>query len=130
MTRMLKKQIVNTVAEWRALLQYFPTDEVSGLIVMRLLERMVSTPEQLAWLSRAMTTEVGKWSSEKDLRGVFCSRYRPADGVSADCASGPFAPDHLATRSMMEAEEYKRIEAGDNPELKQLREMRKVKAIR
>ena len=84
----MKQQIIKTVQEWRALLQFFPAGEKSPDIIMELLERMVSTPEQLAWLSGVMINDVGEWKSAKHLRDIFSQKYPPKDGIESNQVAG------------------------------------------
>jgi hypothetical protein len=107
-----RSAIKKAVAEF-GMLRYFPSDPVVQAGVMALLERMVRTPEQLAWLVRTMIDEVGEWQGTKELRGVFCTRFAPADGVEADCAAGSrFSPEALEGRSAEEHDTSKFLGAG------------------
>lgn len=92
-----------------SVLRYFPTDDVAQEEVMKLLHRMVSDIRQLDWLIGAMIDEVGEWRGPMELRGVFCSRFKPKDGKQAVSRFGRFSP---------EANEGKSIEAHN--EVKQL----------
>jgi len=107
-----KKQIVDAVGEL-GMLKYFPTDDPARKGVMRLLERMVRTSEQLDWLVRTVVDHVGEWHGPKELRGVFCTQFLPADGQDEDCLVTPgFTPDALEGRSAYEHEEHKFLGAG------------------
>jgi hypothetical protein len=111
MTRM-EHAIKKAVGEF-GMLKYFPSDAASKAGVMELLERMVRTPEELAWLVRTMVDRVGEWRGPKELRGVFCTRFAPADGVDVDCLETPgFTPEALEGRSAYEHEEHKFLGAG------------------
>jgi hypothetical protein len=95
------------------ILKYFPSDAASKAGVMELLERMVATPEQLAWLVRTMVDQVGEWKGPKELRGVFCTRFNPADGVDVDCLETVgFTPEALEGRGQAEHEYAKLQGAG------------------
>jgi hypothetical protein len=60
-----------------------------------------------------MIDEVGEWQGTKELRGVFCTRFAPADGVEADCAAGSrFSPEALEGRSAEEHDTSKFLGAG------------------
>ena len=63
---------------------FFPTDTDSRESVMDLIERMVSTPAQLDWLSQAVEDRMRQWEGPARLREIFCSRYLPADGRDPD----------------------------------------------
>jgi hypothetical protein len=103
-------QILKAVEEF-GMLKYFPADDAARKGVMRLLERMVGTSEQLDWLVGTMIDQVGEWSGPVELRGVFCSRFSPRDGIDAE-GSGSFSPEALESRSAVEHEAAKQLGAG------------------
>jgi hypothetical protein len=98
---------------------------------MALLERMATTPEQVDWLVRAMIDQVGEWQGPTELRGVFCTKYSPKDGIEVDCArGGRFGPDVLEMRYLAEHEETKQLGAGASRELLPLLAIEgKIKAL-
>lgn len=110
-----KQQIVKAVEEF-GMLRYFPADDAARKGVMRLLDRMVGTQEQLAWLVRTMVDQVGEWPGPVELRGVLCAKFQPADGVEANCSAGgvasAFSPDACEGRSFEAHEEHKKLGAG------------------
>lgn len=67
-----------------AMLSYFPADEGARAAIMRLLARMVPHREALGWLVRTMLDRVGAWKGPMELRGVICTRWKPADGIEAE----------------------------------------------
>ena len=91
------------------ILRYFPNEPGSREAVMELLERMVESPEALRWLVRAMIDEVGEWRGPKELRGVYCTRFNPADGVEAWCSSGPFSAEAMESRAAIESANYRAL---------------------
>jgi hypothetical protein len=74
---------LETAIEELAMLQYFPADDGARAAIMRLLARMVPHREALIWVVRTMVDRVGAWKGPMELRGVLCTRFRPADGVEA-----------------------------------------------
>jgi hypothetical protein len=64
--------------------QFFPTDPGTRSAIMRLLARMVPHREALIWLVRTMVDKVGVWKGPMELRGVLCTRWKPADGIEAE----------------------------------------------
>ena len=107
-----------------ASLAMFPADPDARIGIMRLIKRMVSTKEQLDWLILAMIDRVGVWHGTVELRGVFCSRFKPADGIEASCVkSGGFTA--LDSESLYIEESPRTIEG---PEAKRLLEGLKDKA--
>ena len=96
-----KLKISEAVGEL-AQLKFFPSDELARAGIMKLLLRLVEfgRVDQLEWLVRAMVDTVGTWNGPLELRGVFCTRFKPADGTEADCALTPgFSPEAMEARS-------------------------------
>jgi hypothetical protein len=61
---------------------------------------MCSSPAEIAWLACEMVNVVGEWNGPKELRGVFCSRYRPADGIEMDSTHPAYTADAGEQRSL------------------------------
>ena len=64
----------------------FPTERGARKAIMGLLWRMVDTKEKLDWLTATMIDRVGTWHGPSELRGVYCTRFKPADGIEGICA--------------------------------------------
>lgn len=81
---------------------YYPRDQHD--IVLRQLERFVDRPERLRWLVDAAVSNMRTWTGLQELRGIYCSRFKPADGIEADCIETPgFRPDDNE-RAFLEAQ--------------------------
>ncbi len=104
-------------------LRYFPADE-SGIViaeVAKLLCRMVSTPAQLDWLVQTMIDQAGEWQGPTELRGVYCSRFKPADGIEADCLTTPgFTAVAAEMRAITTHEEKKELTEQGTRQLQKL----------
>ena len=90
-------------------LRYFPNEPGAREAVMELLERMVESPEALRWLVRTMIDEVGEWQGPMELRGVYCTRFPPADGVEAWSSCGKFSPEAIESRAAIESAKYRAL---------------------
>ena len=114
-----KEQIVKAVGTFGSL-KYFPADQPARVDVMELLASMVGTQEQLAWLVEAMRL-IGQYDGTAEMRGVFCTRYRPADGLEAECsakgAAAKYSPEALGARGEAEHYEAKQLGAGASVKL-------------
>ncbi len=113
-------------------LKFYPSDStgVFDSEVARLLTRMVDTAAQLNWLVAAMIDRVGEWQGPKELRGVFCTRFRPADGIEADCmTTAGFTPGDNEMRSIEAHEERKRQELQPPREMLRLLGVAELKSI-
>lgn len=106
------------VAKFGAL-KFFPSDEGARLAVMELIRKMVSTKAELLWLTETMIDSVGEWHGTAQLRALFCSRFKPADGKEgADCVVPGFTPVDGERRSIEQVGEQKLL--SKNPEMRQL----------
>jgi hypothetical protein len=118
--RPTKDQITNAVAALGAL-SFFPSDAPARAAIMQLIQRMVPTVAQLDWLVSTMLNRVGEWKGPKELRGVFCSRFKPADGIETDCAATVgFTPNELATQAIGGHEDMKLLGAATDPGTREL----------
>lgn len=85
------EQIVGEMAEIvgeLTVMRFFPADETGRLALVKLIGRMTdSDPEerknQTRWLVKRMLELYNDWPGPIELRAVFCSRFKPKDGVNA-----------------------------------------------
>ncbi len=80
----MTEQEATIVAEAMSAVPFFPSAEgAKGLIVSE-LAAMIPGFEQGVWLARRMSQLYSKWPGAKEMRAVYCGKYRPADGIEAD----------------------------------------------
>ncbi len=80
----MTEQEATIVAEAMSAVPYFPASEgAKGLIVSE-IAAMVPSFEQGVWLARRMSQLYSKWPGAKEMRAVYCGRYKPADGIEVD----------------------------------------------
>ena len=60
---------------------FFPTDQLVKLAVADDLNAIAATDEQLEWLIRRVTALFSQWPGLSEIRAVYCSRFKPVDGV-------------------------------------------------
>lgn len=99
--RPTEEQIVRAVGRLGALAM-FPAASDAQEEIMRLLERLVATEDQLEWLVLTMIDRVGKWEGPRQMREVFCSQFQAADGKQL---TGE--PENLAPMLLDESEYHK-----------------------
>ena len=64
-----------------ALMAFFPSDpEVRGALV-EIVMQMVETQEQFDWLVARTLKLHSRWPGVAELRAVYSSRWKPADGI-------------------------------------------------
>jgi len=72
------------------LMKFFPSDEDALLILINDLSEMadvtnpkISAEEQIEWMVRRVRNLYPEWPGLHELRAVFCSRFKPRDGINA-----------------------------------------------
>ena len=89
-----------------AIIRFFPADADARLEIMEQIRRIVgdgelyrSTPEQrLAWLIDTAVTHMREWKGLPELRGLYCTRWKPADGIEMECTIPNFTPEDSRAR--------------------------------
>lgn len=109
---------ISAAVEDLGICKYFPAGDGERKAMMRLIRAMVSTKPQLDWLVSTMVNQVGEWRGPKEFRGLFCTRFKPADGIEADCLETPgFTGAALEARSIETHEERKALTGGRDQKL-------------
>src|SRR5436190_22021066 len=102
------EDLAKACAAMKVTIPFFPEGVLGLRIVQRELGQMVSTVDQLEWLTIAACSTMRKFSLP-ELRGIFCSRFPPADGRFAWAETPGFAPeDAEAFYLERETKEYQR----------------------
>jgi hypothetical protein len=65
------------------LLKYFPAEPAARLALVKLVVSMASDESQVKWLVQRTISVCNEWPGPLVFRQIFCSRFRPADGISA-----------------------------------------------
>lgn len=66
-----------------SLLKFFPADDYARAELVRFVGDMATTNEQVEWLTTRCLQLWNAWEGPKELRAIFCSKFKPADGVEA-----------------------------------------------
>lgn len=88
------EQITAAVLTIAELIPFAPQSRAGQLIVIQELESFVSTDEQLAWLTQTAIRHMRKFSLP-ELRGLFCTRWKPKDGVDEYSTTAGFTAADL-----------------------------------
>lgn len=104
-------------------LKFFPGDKEGRLAVVQQLCEMATNNEQIEWVVAQMLNWYNEWPGPREMRGVFCQRWKPAVGVDVNCSThfpdGVF-PGCLAAappREIMRRAEARQLLAGVMAEL-------------
>lgn len=79
-----------------AALKFFPSNVGVRLAVVRVVRDMATSDQQVQWLVRRALQLFDSWEGPRELRALFCSRYKPRDGIEATSSVYPegFPPEH------------------------------------
>lgn len=106
------------------ILKYFPSDDIAREEISAMLIDMIETDQwgtaqsKLDWLIRALRDNVGEWPGPKELRGVYCCKFRPSDGIEAFSTLAGFVQDEGERASCLSAPAKEVVylpEPGDEP---------------
>lgn len=84
-----ENQITGAVQALCNLIPFAPQDAISRAVIVRSLSRMIETPAQLEWFVDEAILRIRKWEGVGQLRGLYCTRYKPADGLPENTCDIP-----------------------------------------
>lgn len=93
------EQDLQNAVEVLGALRFFPSDSGSRIGIKHVLRSMVGEEKQLDWLINTMLNQVGEWRGTVDLRGIYCTRFKPAEGLEATTSTAGFSQDDLEAES-------------------------------
>ena len=111
------EQIERTVATISAT-RYFPSDNHHVRAeLLELLADMVGTGEQMDWMRRVFRDQITEWPGLAEVRAVFCTRFRPADGIEGKRYStvAGFTAGDIETESITARKQRYLPQPGDEP---------------
>jgi hypothetical protein len=97
----MNPKVVTEVCAELTLLRFFPSDENARAALVLLIGRMCSTEDQVRWLVRRTLAICNEWPGPLVLRQILCSKFRPADGISAGGSSA--FPDGAPSEKRIDA---------------------------
>jgi hypothetical protein len=89
-----REQITAAVLVLAEMIPFAPQSRAGQLIVIQALESFLSTDEQLAWLTNTAVNHMRKFSLP-ELRGLFCTRWKPKDGINEYATTAGFTAADL-----------------------------------
>ncbi len=98
-----------------ALLKFFPADDFARAELVSMVCEMASTNEQIEWLVKRARNVWNQWEGPSELRALFCSKYKPADGVECYSALPQFAdgiPSERESAPQLPARAMREIASG------------------
>ena len=92
------------VVESMAAIPFFPGEAAARGLISSELQRICGSVEQGAWLARRMTQLYERWPGLREMRAVYCGKFRPCDGIEADSTVyGDGIPSERESQSQISA---------------------------
>ena len=111
---MVRPEAIEQAVRDLSILRFFPLHgprRAASVYSRSFLDRIVDEEYRLAWLVHTLTDYVGEWPGPAQLRALYATRYRPADGIEGThCAIAGFTPMDSERASLEAHENVKRLE--------------------
>lgn len=108
------EQLNGATEELRAI-PYFPTADAATIAIAIAIGKFVDDVYRLRWLIDTAVSSMREWKGVAEMRGLYCTRFKPADGVEANCTVAGFTPADSEMGYLQAASEPKRIEESRKP---------------
>lgn len=77
-----------------SLMKYFPSEPMQQKGLAVFLQRLCGHREGLEWLVQNLVNHVSEWPGPAEVRGIYCTRFKPADGIeNFNCTLPGFTPE-------------------------------------
>lgn len=135
-----REEITSVVLRWASAIPFFPKDELGQMVITEELEQFVGTQRELALFYDIVKAKMKDYERDgglSGLRGIYCTQFKPLDGVYAQTGIAELQPEYLESqfrnREMEEntarIAEYRREAALAPPEDRKPFELPPVKKI-
>lgn len=98
---------INAALTKLAMLEFWPSEPAVRVEIGIFLARMCISRESLDWLTTQLVNRVGRWPGPREVRGIYCTRFPPADGENAYSEIAEFSPEASEGRVTDESAHYK-----------------------
>ena len=93
------------------MLQYFPGERDARTAIMRIIDAMATTTEQVDWLAAEMIRRFNEWPGPQALRALFCTRFKPADRKEENFPTNHRICQESEMRAIEQSDSFKRLDA-------------------
>src|SRR5258706_12940211 len=118
------EQLMSAVQSMTSMIPFFPKDDIGQKIITASLAKFVNTQDELEWLTVVACESIRDWDKGgglPELRGLFCTRFKPADGITQYCTTPGYTATDLEAQFFAKEreqneqryEEFKRLAGPD-----------------
>ena len=79
---MLNFERVADLLSGLTLIRFCPADDGARLELAKMVAKMATSEDQVEWLVQRAISLYAEWPGAREIRACFCSKFRPADGLS------------------------------------------------
>jgi hypothetical protein len=106
------------IAKLGGTLRFFPSDPDARIGIAEQIAQMTGDADQVRWLVARLPQLYADWPGMLEVRAVFCTRFRPCDGIEAALGSGSPAyaalcPEDRPVGALEEPIQLSRVITGD-----------------
>jgi hypothetical protein len=113
-TPLISPEVAGQAMEGLTVMQFFPSAAIARTMVANEIMALCAGPSQALWLVSRMLRLYEKWPGIPEMRRVFGSRFRPADGIEPIGISETYPDGIPAERPMaLPSPEMKRVGPGE-----------------
>jgi hypothetical protein len=91
-------------------LGFFQADTAVAAQIARQIVKFANNEKEVEWLVDAAIERWTRWLGVPELRALFCTRFKPKDGIEMDVVSTPgLTPQELEIKAVLEHENRKML---------------------
>lgn len=97
------EDVVKNVDVMSHIIPFFPSNELSKLLLAQIIHKFVNTADELSWLVVTACNNMRDWDRSGgvvELRGIFCTKFSPADGIQTHSTSAGFSSEDCEARAL------------------------------
>lgn len=124
----MTKKDLNAAVEELAAIPYFPQGSGARLAIAVQMGKFVENNQKLRWLVDSAVTAMDEWRGVGELRGLYCTRYKPSDGIERHSTLPGYTPADNEARYEQEQASWAMLDSGlVAEEVRQLAESKRLK---
>ncbi len=128
---MTAKQILPEITKMNGTVQFFPADPLALANIASQAAKFIEDHDKLLWLVSIFVDHIGEWKGIKEFRAVYCTRYRPVDGIEEYSTFRGFSPDDIEGEHIEASKRFKHLEKGSGdttlpPELRSTAQQKRL----
>lgn len=117
---MTEEKVVAELTRMVGVVPMFPSDPLSLANITSETQKFVDQELRLKWLVDTFINHVGRWEGIREFRAVYCTRFKPADGIEEFSRIQGYAPGDIEAEHTEQSERYKQLSGAGEEQLMKL----------